>query len=126
MRWRRLGTKDSAWIRRGLDVESYRDKLIAEQGEIIASLDSDDDAVVELDQTKVGRLSRMDAMQSQALAQDVRRRRQQRLLAITKALHRIDEDEFGYCLKCGNDMDTRRLDIDATAEFCVTCLEASE
>ena len=126
MRLRRPGTKASAWVRRGLDVESYRDKLIAEQEEIIASLDSDDDAVVELDQTKVGRLSRMDAMQSQALAQDVRRRRQQRLLAITKALHRIDEDEFGYCLRCGNDMDTRRLHIDATAEFCVACLEASE
>ena len=105
-------------------MENYRDKLIAEQKEIIVSLDSDDDAVVELDQTKVGRLSRMDAMQSQALAQDVRRRRQQRLLAITKALHRIDEDEFGYCLECGNDMDPRRLDIDATAEFCVACKEA--
>ena len=105
-------------------MEHYRDKLIVEQKEIIASLGAGDDAVVELCHTKVGRLSRMDAMQSQALAQDVRRRRQARLLAIAKALHRLEEDEYGYCFECGNDIDTRRLDIDATAEFCVACLES--
>ena len=104
-------------------MEDYRQRLLNEQAEIIASLNSDDDAVVELDQTKVGRLSRMDAMQSQALAQDVRRRRQESLVKITKALQRIDEDEFGYCLACGDDMDPRRLEVDPTAEHCVACAD---
>ena len=81
---------------------------------------------VELDQSSVGRLSRMDALQSQALAQDVRRRREQRLVAIAKALQRIDEDEYGYCLRCAHDMDPRRLEIDPTAEYCVACAEEGE
>ena len=81
-------------------------------------------AVVELDQTKVGRLSRMDAMQAQAMAQAVRR--EQTLRRIEAALQRLDNDEFGYCLECGESINIKRLEFDPTVELCIDCASAAE
>ena len=51
--------------------------------------DSDNSRPVELDQTKVGRLSRMDAMQSQAMAKETQRRRKNDITRIDAAIKRI-------------------------------------
>jgi DnaK suppressor protein len=83
-------------------------------------------AVVELDQTKVGRLSRMDAMQAQAMAQASARRREQTLRRIEAALQRLDNDEFGYCLECGESINIKRLEFDPTVELCIDCASAAE
>ncbi len=66
------------------------------------------EATVELDQTRVGRLSRMDAMQAQAMSIETGRRRRQKLLQIDAALRRIDEGEYGYCQECGEDIAAKR------------------
>lgn len=76
---------------------------------------------VELDQQAVGRLSRMDALQEQAMQFETERRRQQTLSRIEAALKRIDEDEFGYCIACGEEIDIRRLENDPTLATCVKC-----
>ena len=83
-------------------------------------------AVVELDQTKVGRLSRMDAMQAQAMAQASAVRREQTLRRIEAALQRLDNDEFGYCLECGESINIKRLGFDPTVELCIVCASAAE
>ena len=83
-------------------------------------------AVVELDQTKVGRLSRMDAMQAQAMAQASVQRREMMLRQIDAALKRIDDDEYGYCRDCGEAIDPRRLEVDPTALLCIDCASRSE
>ena len=83
-------------------------------------------AVVELDQSRVGRLSRMDAMQAQAMAQASVQRREAQLRMIGAALRRIDEGEYGYCQGCGEPIDPRRLAIDPTALLCVACASRSE
>ena len=82
---------------------------------------SDSRKAVELDQQVMGRLSRQDALQQQAMAnaQEVRRHAEARKIEL--ALKRIDEDEFGYCAECGEAIATRRLEIDSTAELCVSC-----
>jgi DnaK suppressor protein len=51
---------------------------------------------VELDQTKVGRLLRMDAMQQQAMAQATARRSEQELQRIRTALARMAAGDYGY------------------------------
>ncbi len=79
---------------------------------------------VELDQTKVGRLSRMDAMQIQQMALESSRRRQQQLLKIESTLGRIEADEYGYCLRCDEEIDVRRLLVDPTNTLCIKCAEA--
>lgn len=78
---------------------------------------------VELDQARVGRLSRMDAMQSQEMALESSRRRQQQLVKIDGALLRIDAGEYGYCFICDEAIDVRRLTVDPTSTRCITCAE---
>ena len=71
-----------------------------------------DRAPVRLDQDSVGRLSRMDAMQVQAMALATQRRRQAEKARIAAALQRLDEREFGYCTACGDDIAGGRLQHD--------------
>ena len=78
-------------------------------------------APVELDQQSVGRLSRMDAMQVQAMASAQSRRRATELRRIRAALKRFDEGEYGYCAECGEEIADKRLDLDPAAPLCVDC-----
>ena len=82
--------------------------------------------VVELDQARVGRLSRMDAMQAQAMSLETGRRRRQKLLDIDAALERLEADEFGDCFECGQIINPKRLAADPTATLCIQCAEALE
>ena len=104
---------------------NFRERLHRESAELKAQdiATEADRAPVELDQTSVGRLSRMDAMQQQAMAAANRRRRSARLRAIQAALKRIDEDEFGWCQECGEEIARGRLDLDPTAALCVGCAD---
>jgi DnaK suppressor protein len=94
---------------------------------LLAELDSDDalghagQAVVELDQQAVGRLSRMDALQNQAMAKAGQTRRQVQRQRLAAALARMDAGEFGYCEDCGEDIAIGRLEIDPAATRCVSC-----
>jgi DnaK suppressor protein len=82
---------------------------------------ADQRSVVELDQQSVGRLSRMDALQVQAMALETSRRRTVELRRIAAALQRIDEGEFGYCSNCGDEIARRRLELDPATPLCVDC-----
>ena len=108
---------------KGLEHAMYRSKLEAEIAELRALSDSSKQsrAPVTLDQQSVGRLSRMDAMQQQSMDLAKEERRAQRLAVLAAALERMDEDEFGYCLKCGEDISEARLDIDPAVTLCVDC-----
>lgn len=76
---------------------------------------------VELDQSKVGRLSRMDAIQQQSMAVEERRRRQIRRQQVTAALAAIDDGSYGDCRSCGEPIGYRRLKARPESPFCVPC-----
>jgi DnaK suppressor protein len=76
---------------------------------------------VELDQQAVGRLSRMDALQGQAMAQAAEQRRATEMARIDAALIRIDDGSYGECLRCGEDIAEGRLEVDPAATLCVDC-----
>ena len=78
-------------------------------------------ATVTLDQQAVGRLSRMDALQNQAMANAQRARRDQEAQMLHLALGRIDEGEYGYCEDCGEEIAKGRLELNLTATRCVNC-----
>lgn len=105
-----------------------RDKLITLREELAAISGTSDEAsqVVELDQSKVGRLSRMDAMQAQAMSQASGRRREATLKMIEVALKRIEEDEFGFCRSCEEPIDRKRLEFDPTVLQCIDCARKGE
>lgn len=110
------------------DVEALKKRLMDQREELLAVADSAKEAVqtVELDQTRVGRVSRMDAMQSQAMAQESERRRRVALQRIESALERIENEEYGYCLACGEPIGSNRLDADPGVLLCLDCASRAE
>lgn len=78
-------------------------------------------APVTLDQQSVGRLSRMDAIQQQSMDLAREERRQVRIKVIEAALKRIADDDYGYCLVCGDDIPYERLKADPAATKCIDC-----
>ena len=80
---------------------------------------------VELDQTTVGRISRMDALRGQAMAVETERRRSVEMARIDAALARIGEGEFGACITCGEEIAAKRLELDPAAAVCIACAGGS-
>lgn len=76
---------------------------------------------VELDQTTVARLPHIDAMQNQQMTQETQRRRQSELEQVEGALRRITLGDYGYCLKCDEEMDQNRLEANPTLTHCINC-----
>ena len=103
----------------------YRSKIEAEitKLRVLSDTSKQSRAPVSLDQQSVGRLSRMDAMQQQSMDLAKEERRAQRLAILTAALKRMDDGEFGYCLRCGEDIPPARLDVDPAVTLCVDCVE---
>jgi len=81
----------------------------------------DEGKPVELDQTRIGRLSRMDALQQQAMSQETERRRQTELARVKSALERLETGDFGYCVTCGEEIAEDRLALDLTLPTCIDC-----
>jgi len=78
-------------------------------------------ATVELDQTSVGRLSRIDSIQMQAMASAQSRRRSAAMARIRSALARLDAGTYGLCLDCEEDIEERRLAFDPATPLCLAC-----
>ncbi len=111
-----------------INQEQFRSLLLKRREELlgVAAAGRDAAGTVELDQSRVGRLSRMDALQSQAMSQETNRRRQLELSRITSALARIDAGEFGYCIDCDEPVAGNRLEADPTVLRCIKCATRSE
>ncbi|MEQ8427502.1 MAG: TraR/DksA C4-type zinc finger protein [Gammaproteobacteria bacterium] len=107
------------------DIEMLKSRLLDMQAELeeLDSISRGSTDTVILDQSSVGRLSRMDAMQGQQMALETERRRKQTLLQIKAALARIDNGDFGYCASCEEEIAVGRLTINPVATRCVKCSE---
>ena len=78
---------------------------------------------VTLDQQSVGRLSRMDALQQQAMAKAVELRRQTEKKALEDALNKIIRNEYGECIDCGDYIEVERLKIKPSVLKCFDCMK---
>mgnify|MGYP001817134973 CR=1 FL=1 len=110
------------------EIEAFRQKLLALKKDLQALEENSEQAgrPVELDQARVGRLSRMDAMQAQQMAREAARRSKQRLVMVEGALRRIDSGDYGCCAVCGEQIDVRRLAVDPTSIRCIACAELAD
>jgi len=82
--------------------------------------------VVELDQPAIGRVSRIDAIQQQKMTEANRGAQQSRLQLARSALRRFDDDEYGDCLACGEEIGLARLEARPESLFCIQCQKARE
>ena len=106
-----------------LDLDRFRRLLEVRLSELdyLIALANERAKPVELDQTRVGRLSRMDALQDQAMAKDTVRRRIIEYRKVENALRRIESDDYGYCMSCDELIPIRRLEFDPASTTCVDC-----
>lgn len=109
-----------------MDATSARDRLEQRLAALDALADGGgtDAGVVDLDQQRVGRLTRMDALQASAMAGATRARREAERRRIVAALARIERSEYGRCVDCDEPIPPGRLDVDPAALRCVRCAEA--
>ena len=115
-------------MRDDLDLDALKILLEKRLTEIMAGRDARqrEGAPVELDQTKVGRLSRMDAMQQQSMAQASARRIEVELQRIRTAISRLRTGDYGYCIKCDEEIAERRLRVDPATLICIECARTAE
>jgi DnaK suppressor protein len=76
---------------------------------------------VKLDQSAVGRLSRIDNLQTQGLTRNLQEREQARLGQITGALARLDAGTYGRCVVCASPIAFERLFVFPEAPNCAAC-----
>ena len=115
-------------MRNDLDFDDYKKRLerrlIAIQQERGAQ--EKELAPVELDQAKVGRLSRMDAIQQQAMAQATSRRAEYELIRIKTALENLQSGDYGCCVICDEYISEGRLQADPASLVCIDCARDAE
>ncbi len=83
-------------------------------------------AAVQLDQSRVGRLSRMDALQTQAMQVETLRRVTRQIAQLQAARHRLDTDDYGICEDCGEAIAKARIEMNPAVRLCVSCAEKAE
>ena len=104
-------------------------KRLLQQREALLGLEetgAEASSTVEVDQTSVGRLSRMDDLRAQAMSQESERRRHLELQRINSALQRMEAGEYGCCVRCGEEIALRRLEFDPAAPLCIRCASEAE
>jgi DnaK suppressor protein len=106
--------RDAKAVRKALEALREQVLLATEQGAEAAR-------PVELDQQRMGRLSRMDALQGHEMARAAERRRETEIRKIDGALARLDSDEYGWCVRCGEEIAAERLRLDPAVPVCIDC-----
>ncbi len=111
-----------------MDIKLFKSLLLDKKAILMKEEEAGKEAaqIVELDLTSVGRISRMDAMQRQAMAIAANQRRQLELQKIGVALKRIDSEDYGYCLECDEELAEPRLKLDPAAPLCINCASKKE
>lgn len=107
-----------------IDLDYYKKRLEQHLAVLMENQSKKDDSPVELDQTRMGRLSRMDAMQQQAMSQAGAR-----LTALERqrtALKRMETGEYGYCIACEEEISEGRLHFDPSILTCISCAQKAE
>ena len=108
-----------------IDLKYFRLKLIKLRDELMEAetSGSSETETVELDQSRIGRLSRMDEMQNQQMALEAQRRRKIQIRKIDAAWQRIENGEYGICSYCEEAIEIERLEFDPTTVLCSECMD---
>lgn len=107
----------------GIDTNLMKERLLARQKELEQLIESSMDTRTgrELDQQRIGRLSRIDALQQHAMEEETGRRRGNELARIEAALKRIADGDYGFCITCERPVAPKRLQNDPSTPLCIQC-----
>ena len=115
-------------MRKDMDEKKMQQLLLERKQELEASIAAQhqDNSPKELDQARIGRLSRMDALQQQAMGKAAENLARIELQRIQTALERLDEGEYGFCILCEEEIALKRLLFDPSLLTCIECARQAE
>lgn len=110
------------------EIETFHARLLDERMRLMEVIEGETESskIVKLDQNTMGRLSRMDALQGQAMTQETKLRHEEGLRRISAALSKMESGDFGYCLKCDDLISVARLNVDPAVPLCIRCASIEE
>ncbi len=101
-------------------------EALAKQARASLAQLADASETVSLDQNRVGRLSRMDALQGQAMAKANLARQRQTFEQAQAALRRLESGDYGRCENCDEWIAQARLEADPLALLCIDCARKAD
>ena len=108
--------------------QKLREHIGATLVELAKQIDlaSQSSETVELDQALAGRVSRIDAIQQQKMAEASLIRAEREEKQLKNVLSRLDDISFGECEECGEAIGIKRLMVKPESIYCITCQEEIE
>lgn len=109
-------------------LDDFRERLLDAKAsaEALLGRTATDAQPVEASGSTIGRLSRIDAIQMQAMSDMSRRQLEIRLQQIQGALAALDAGKYGICRHCKEAIRLQRLEALPEAPFCMECQEEFE
>ena len=74
-------------------------------------------------ENSLGRVSRMDAINNKSVVEASLRQSKKKLSKLKISLTKIEDKNFGKCMRCGNNIQEKRLMFLPQSDKCVRCAE---
>lgn len=74
-------------------------------------------------ENSLGRISRMDAINNKSVMESALRNKRNKLTRLKTALAKIEDENFGHCTSCGNEIQEKRLIYLPESDRCVRCAD---
>jgi DnaK suppressor protein len=107
-----------------LNLKQIKDKLVAERSLLIGKLKGNDLSIDDSETPDPVDLAVRNYSKNVALA--VSENESKQLVLIDEALLRIDDEEYGACQNCENQINPKRLAAIPWARYCLNCQELLE
>lgn len=107
-----------------LNLDEIKDRLIAERENLLNKLKENDLSIDDSETPDPVDLAVRNYSKNVMLAVSENDSRQ--IILINEALTRIEDDEYGLCQNCENDINPKRLDAIPWARYCLNCQELVE
>ena len=74
-------------------------------------------------ENSIGRISRMDAINNKSVVEAALREAEKKMQQLLQMDKKINDEDFGICIKCSNTIPFGRLMIRPHSKFCVNCAQ---
>ena len=71
----------------------------------------------------IGRISRMDAINNKSVVEAALRKANVKLSKLKLVLEKVDDSDFGLCIRCGNPIPIGRILLMPQSRLCVSCAQ---
>lgn len=103
------------------EIKQVKEYLLREKSKLVLHLEELKELTKPIEpDCAIGRVSRMDAINNKSINEAALRKAQDKLKKINISLERIDYDNFGTCIQCGEIIPIQRLLL-MPGSLCIRC-----